>query len=102
MALIGRNHIYTELQSLPKQRPDLSEKDTVARYRCQLKQRCCWISGSLHNGMMQRTKNNSPTAYIERKIVRYVPVAQWIARWTSNPKVTSSNITWDGLVTENV
>ena len=27
--------------------------------------------------------------------VTSVPVAQWIARWTSNPKVPGSNPGWD-------
>ncbi|GFW33209.1 histone-lysine N-methyltransferase SETMAR [Trichonephila clavipes] len=40
---------------------------------------------------MVTNKNNSLTAYTERKIVRCVPVAQWIANWTSNAKVVGKN-----------
>ncbi|GFV55715.1 hypothetical protein TNCV_755151 [Trichonephila clavipes] len=38
-------------------------------------------------GKTKQNKNNSPKPYIKRKIACCVPVARWIARWTSNPKV---------------
>ncbi|GFX62798.1 DUF4817 domain-containing protein [Trichonephila clavipes] len=50
------------------------------------------------NGNKQK---NSPIAYKETKIARSIPVAQWIARWTTNPKVVVSNPTWDGLLYKN-
>ncbi|GFV40395.1 hypothetical protein TNCV_4750611 [Trichonephila clavipes] len=31
-------------------------------------------------------------AYIERKVFCCVPVAQWIARWTSNPKLVGRRL----------
>ena len=31
----------------------------------------------------------------QREPVREVPLAQWIARWTSNPKVLGSTPRWD-------
>ncbi|GFV39939.1 putative transposable element [Trichonephila clavipes] len=37
-------------------------------------------------------QNNNPTPYIDRKIARCVPVEQWIARWTSNPKVVEAKL----------
>ena len=31
-------------------------------------------------------------------VVNVVPLAQWIARWTSNPKVLGSTPRWDGNI----
>ena len=32
---------------------------------------------------------------MQRMVVNVVPLAQWIARWTSNPKVLGSTPRWD-------
>ncbi|GFV46993.1 hypothetical protein TNCV_3033901 [Trichonephila clavipes] len=42
---------------------------------------------------LKQRRTIPPTAYIERKIVRRAPVAQWIVRWTSNPNIMGTNPT---------
>ena len=32
---------------------------------------------------------------MQQMVVNVVPLAQWIARWTSNPKVLGSTPRWD-------
>ena len=40
---------------------------------------------------MRKQLVNAPVSFHCKNSIYQVPVAQWIARWTSNPKVPGSN-----------
>ena len=41
------------------------------------------------------TKQSICNTGMQQMVVNVVPLAQWIARWTSNPKVLGSTPRWD-------
>ena len=49
----------------------------------------------VHRVHAKRTKQSICNTGMQQMVVNVVPLAQWIARWTSNPKVLGSTPRWD-------
>ena len=49
----------------------------------------------VHRVLAKRTKQSICNTGMQQMVVNVVPLAQWIARWTSNPKVLGSTPRWD-------